>query len=77
MIELNKTLLEQEAEIERLTEECSTMSQKFSKDPEFIRFVANSRLQSMLCSLKLGSPSHTIILILPCELKGALFVAEN
>ena len=39
LIELNKTLLEQEAEIERLTEECSSMSQKLSKDPEFIRFV--------------------------------------
>ena len=39
LVELNKTLLEQEAEIERLTEECSSMSQKLSKDPEFIRFV--------------------------------------
>ena len=42
LIELNKTLLEQEAEIERLTEECSSMSQKLSKDPEFIRFVATT-----------------------------------
>jgi uncharacterized coiled-coil protein SlyX len=44
LIELNKILLEQEAEIERLTKESSSMSQKLSKDPEFIRFVATSAL---------------------------------
>lgn len=39
-LELSKTLLDQEAEIQRLTEESSSMNQKLSKDPEFIRFVA-------------------------------------
>ena len=38
LVELKKTFLEQEAEIERLTKDCSSMSQKLSKDPEFIRF---------------------------------------
>lgn len=47
LVELNKTLLEQEAEIERLTEECGSMSQKLSKDPEFIRFVVISILYAV------------------------------
>lgn len=47
LVELNKTLLEQEAEIERLTEECGSMSQKLSKDPEFIRLVVISILYAV------------------------------
>ena len=61
LIELNKTLLEQEAEIERLTEECSSVSQKLSKDPEFIRFVATTIHYRSVCILKPGSHPHAKI----------------
>lgn len=39
LVDLKRLLSEQETEIKKLEEECSSVNQKFSKDPEFVRFV--------------------------------------